>query len=140
MAIIYLLTSGIDQSLLTLFSMKTLLQYLLMAVTFVACTSEGSVKQMPIPTVELSPEVETIVAALAAAGRVESAPSGDGGEPSGQWKQYEQLRTVATEDELVVLTNHPKEVVRCYAFQALVTTRSDKVFPILLDHCRLNFY
>jgi hypothetical protein len=55
-----------------------------------------------------------------------------------QYKNFITLQDVATEKDLKKLTEHANGVVRSYAFWALVTKKSDDVFPILLSHVRDN--
>jgi len=80
------------------------------------------------------PDLKKIVDSIEKGNRVESSHIGEGGSPSEQWDKYEQLKKVATIDQLVALTDHKNSAVRCYAFQALATKRSDKIFSVLLMH------
>lgn len=82
------------------------------------------------------PDLKKIVDGIEKRNCVESSHIGEGGSPSDQWDKYEQLKKVSTIDQLVALTDHKNSAVRCYAFQALATKRSDKVFPILLKHLK----
>ncbi|MDB5120619.1 MAG: hypothetical protein JWN56_1837 [Sphingobacteriales bacterium] len=84
--------------------------------------------------VSTSSKLKKIVDGIEKGNSVESSHIGEGGSPSKQWEKYEQLKKVASNDQLVALTNHKNSAVRCYAFQALVTKRSDKIFSILLKH------
>lgn len=85
---------------------------------------------------EDSKAIAQIVLAIERGNSVESAHIGFVGTPSSQWNLYERLRKVASEEELVKLTDHKNAVVRCYSFQALAYKRSKNVFPILLKHLR----
>lgn len=53
-----------------------------------------------------------------------------------QWIRYIYLKEKATNEELIALTNHRNEVVRCYAFQALATRKGIEIFPILVNHLK----
>lgn len=93
------------------------------------------VEQKPVSiNLDTLPDLKKIVDGLEKGNRVESSHIGEGGSPSKQWDKYEQLKKVATIDQLVALTDHKNSAVRCYAFQALAAKRSDKVFSILLKH------
>jgi hypothetical protein len=80
------------------------------------------------------PNLKRIVAGIEKGNQVESSHIGEGSSPSKQWDKYEQIKKIATIDQLVALTDHKNSAVRCYAFQALATKRSDKVFAVLLKH------
>ena len=51
-----------------------------------------------------------------------------------QWERFIELREKATDNELIVLTNHLNEIVRCYAFRALVMNNNVNCFEILKNH------
>ena len=51
-----------------------------------------------------------------------------------QWENFQDLRDEASDEELLELTNHPKGVVRCYAFWAILQNKSHNLFPIILNH------
>jgi hypothetical protein len=51
-----------------------------------------------------------------------------------QWDRYEKLAKLATDEELMALTNDTNAVVRCYAFQALLERRHIDPFHVLLLH------
>lgn len=59
---------------------------------------------------------------------------GIGWKENDQWKRYIRLSEIATEEELVELTDHENAVVRGYSFQALAKNKSSQVFPILINH------
>jgi hypothetical protein len=84
--------------------------------------------------IETLPDLKKIVNSIEKGNGVESSHLGKGGIPSKQWAKYEKLKKVATNDQLIALTDHKNPAVRCYAFQALASKRSDKIFPILLKH------
>jgi hypothetical protein len=78
--------------------------------------------------------VQNIVAQIEAGNRVESSHIGIAGSPSSQWDLYKQLKNSATTEQLIDLTDHRNGAVKCYAFHALASKRSDKLFPVLLKH------
>lgn len=95
------------------------------------------IEQKPVSiNLDSLPDLKKIVEGIEKANRVESSHIGEGGSPSSQWDKYEQLKKVATIDQLVALTYHKNSAVRCYAFQALATKRSDKIFSVLLKHLK----
>lgn len=51
-----------------------------------------------------------------------------------QWDNFEELSKVSTTEELVILTNHEKGVVRCYAFWELSKRKEIDNFEILKNH------
>jgi hypothetical protein len=59
---------------------------------------------------------------------------GIAGERPKQWNRFEVLLLKATDEELLALANDTNAVVRCYAFQALVTRSKTDVFPIVVQH------
>ncbi len=82
------------------------------------------------------PELKQIVSEIEKWNRVESPFIGHASMSSIQWKKFEQLMKIATEEQLIGLTDHKNSVVRCYAFQALAARNSSKVFKVLLNHLR----
>ncbi len=80
------------------------------------------------------PKLKKIVEGLEKGEMIESSHIGYEGSSSSQWEKYEQLKREATIDQLIALTDYRSSVVSSYAFQALATKNSDKVFPILLKH------
>lgn len=53
-----------------------------------------------------------------------------------QWDNFMDLKNTASDQELIVLTNHPSTVVRCYAFDLLRKKRHKKVLEILKNHLK----
>ena len=47
---------------------------------------------------------------------------------------YQELNAIATDNELILLTDHVSEVTRSYAFKALVKRNSVDLMPIILKH------
>jgi hypothetical protein len=84
----------------------------------------------------LAEEIDTIVSLIAQNDRVTGKHIGIAGSLSEQWDLYERLKDRATENQLISLTDHVNGAVRCYAFHALASKRSDKVFSILLKHLK----
>ena len=84
------------------------------------------------------PSLKQLVATIAKGNCVESAHIGIGGSPSTQWATYEMLKNMATEQQLVALTDHKNAAVRCYAFQALAAKQSPQTFNVLLRHLHDN--
>jgi hypothetical protein len=115
------------------------LTFILTASILFACSGQGRtdkiVEQKPVSiNLDNLPDLKKIVDGIEKGNRVENSHIGEGGSPSEQWDKYEQLKKVATIDQLIALTDHKNSAVRCYAFQALATKRSDKVFSVLLKH------
>lgn len=121
--------------------MKTLqtLTFILTASILFACSGQERIdkitEQKPISiNLDTLPDLKKIVDGLEIGNNVEASHIGEGSTPSKQWEKYEQLKKIATIDQLVALTDYKNSAVRCYAFQALATKRSDKLFPVLLKH------
>ena len=117
------------------------LTFILTASILFACggqeRTDKIVEQKPVSiNLDSLPDLKKIVDDIEKRNRVESSHIGVGGSPSKQWDKYEQLKKVATIDQLIALTDHKNSAVRCYAFQALATKRFDKMFPILLKHLK----
>lgn len=87
-------------------------------------------KQNRLPSASTSSIVEDIAKTNVLMG---SAVGIDGGRPK-QWDTYEALRSMATDKELLSLTDDTNGVVRCYAFQALAERKAIDLFPVLLQH------
>jgi hypothetical protein len=54
-----------------------------------------------------------------------------GTEPD-QWIRFEALSEKANEQEIIALTDHTNNTVKCYAFMALIDRKSNAFFPVLL--------
>lgn len=74
-----------------------------------------------------SQKLTTIVVKIAKINEVQQEHVGFGGSESENYKNYIQLKNIATTDELVQLTDHKNATVACYASWAL----ADKVYPDL---------
>lgn len=61
-----------------------------------------------------------------------------GGERPEQWDEFIQLKSIATENELIKLTESNNPVIKCYAFKALVMNESSKAFDILMKNLTDN--
>ena len=110
----------------------------ILGLTLYSCDSKHSKSNADRPVVHQPStkggNIETIVTQIESGNRVESSHLGVGGSPSSQWELYQQLKNSTSIDQLISLTNHKNGAVKCYAFQALASKKSDKLFPILLRH------
>ena len=79
-------------------------------------------------------EIKTIVDSMAKDNMLKSSAVGYSGVRTKQWDNFEKLKKTATNKELMYLTTHKNEVVRCYSFQALAARKDKDIFPILLEH------
>jgi hypothetical protein len=93
----------------------------------------GWEKEQTYP-VTLRPQIKKIVEAIAEENVLKSKGVGIAGTRTEQWERFEKLQNEATAEELVELTDHPNAVVKCYAFQALVTRKQADVFSVLVEH------
>lgn len=51
-----------------------------------------------------------------------------------QYENFEQLKKNSSIEELIMLTNHPNGVVRCYSFWALASNKKVDLFSIVKNH------
>jgi hypothetical protein len=72
-----------------------------------------------------------IVDGIAADGYYVYAFLGIPPQPSGQWNRYLSLSSLATNEELVVLTKHAIPTVRCYSFLSLVKREDPRICEVL---------
>jgi hypothetical protein len=87
-----------------------------------------------LQSANLSPEVATIVKAIAEYNKHEGPLIGKGAYKSDQWKRYQKLLGTASIEELRKLTSDSNGVVRCYAFDGLLITHDTTVFSIAISH------
>jgi hypothetical protein len=78
---------------------------------------------------ELRPKIQEIVNRIERYNILDPIESG-----SPQWSRYLQLLKKSNIEELRILTDHRNEVVRCYAYQALIDREDAQVFDIMLQH------
>jgi hypothetical protein len=83
---------------------------------------------------KISPQTENIITKLEKEGAVMNSAVGYAGQRPKQYDNFLELQKTATKGELAELTNHPNEVVRCYAFWALLYDSSVDLFPIVIKH------
>jgi hypothetical protein len=131
--------------------MKTPVMTALLALSagvFFGCNSGTNVpvlEREPIQasvqdTLKLSRNINDIVLSIADNGAYESAHIGYGAEPSQQWGRYQELKDSASIEELIILTGHEDNAVRCYAFQALVMKDANASYEILCRHLHDTTY
>lgn len=120
--------------------MRTLQALLTISILsiFIGCNRkmafEQSLENKSTLKIDIPSNLKNIIIDLEKGKSIESSYIGYQGLPSDQWDKYEQLKKVATIDQLITLTNYQNPIVSSYAFQALAAKNSDKVFPLLLKH------
>ncbi|GAB5464739.1 MAG: hypothetical protein Kapaf2KO_01750 [Candidatus Kapaibacteriales bacterium] len=82
----------------------------------------------------ISNETSAIVDELQKQNIVMGRAIGDGGERPKQYDNFIKLKSTATIDELLALTNHKNPVVRCYLFWALSYHHLVDLKPIIYSH------
>lgn len=87
------------------------------ALMISACAVAEAAPPGPARVIELRPELDKLVSALATFPRVESSHVGFAGAPSASYAAWEAVRKAALEAELLALTEHTSPVVRGYAIQ-----------------------
>ncbi len=123
-------------------NLMTTLQTLTIILTtsfLIACggqeRTDGIIEQKSVSiNLDTLPDLKKIVDGIEKGNSVESSHIGEGGSPSDQYAKYEQLKKIATVEQLTALTDHKNSAVRCYAFQALAAKKADNVFTVLLKH------
>ena len=85
---------------------------------------------------EISKRIQKIVDKIEEDNMYMSSAVGYGGERPKQWDRFEELKKKATDEELIILTNHKSPAVKCYSFQALAERKNPKTFEILLNHLK----
>jgi len=80
------------------------------------------------------PTIQSLTDAIAKGNIYEYEYFGLLNEPSRQWKRSQQLKAIASENDLINLCEHPNGAVRGYAFTLLVESRSSKIFEVLSHH------
>lgn len=114
-------------------SCKSSILLILLLLALYSCKSGARQAEAPeLP--DLSGSVDSLSNAIAKHNMLNSAAVGIAGVKTEQWKRFERLSRIATDKELVALTDHRNAVVRCYAFEALLKRKHIDPFPILLRH------
>ncbi|MFK7907830.1 MAG: hypothetical protein AB8B69_22050, partial [Chitinophagales bacterium] len=85
---------------------------------------------------EVRPEIEAIAERMAEGEMFTGRSIGYSAVTSPQWIAFKELKEVALEEELILLTDHKSPAVRCYAFQVLVDKQSENTFEILKKHLK----
>jgi hypothetical protein len=86
------------------------------------------------PELDISSEIRQIINEIADENVYKSSAVGYSGTRPEQWNRFQRIKSIASEHELIQLTNHKNTAVRSYAFKALVERKSDSTFNILLKH------
>lgn len=86
---------------------------------------------------KISTKTKTIVKAISKENRLTNEYIGEAGTKSKQFENFEKLKKATTE-ELLILTNHPNGVVRCYSFWALGFHPNIDLLEIVKNHLNDN--
>lgn len=101
---------------------------LLLILTTLSFGQQGFDKRLvSAPTSVIVEKIEAVNVVMG------SAVYGAGIRPK-QYDNFEELKKIATTEELTALTNHPNSVVRCYSLWALAYDKSVDLFPIVVAH------
>jgi hypothetical protein len=114
--------------------MKSLNLVILLAIHF-SCFG-----QYPFDESRISEATEAIVNKISTVNILMSEAVGGAGTRPEQFDNFAELMERGTKDELIELTNHPNEVVRCYAFWALTYDGRVNLFPIVIKHLHDTAY
>ena len=85
---------------------------------------------------EISSPIQTIVDEIAKDNMKQSKGVGYPDKGNSHWDRFEALKTNATAEELILLTNHKNTSVKCFSFQALAERKHPKTFELLVDHLK----
>ncbi|MCF2874408.1 MULTISPECIES: hypothetical protein [unclassified Tenacibaculum] len=80
---------------------------------------------------KLSLKTQTIVSRLIDYGIVTGPFVGELGVKTKQWDNFIELKKSVTEQELMVLMEHPNSVVKCYSFDILISKKNKYCYNIL---------
>jgi len=87
---------------------------------------------------EISKKIQKVVDKIAEDNMYKSSAVGYAGERTKQWDRFIELSEKATDEDLIILTDHKSPAVKCYSFQALAERNNPKTFEILLNHLKDN--
>jgi hypothetical protein len=92
--------------------------------------------QYQFDNAKVSPQVQKIVSKIKKVNELMGSAVYEAGIRPKQFNHFTQLHNIATQAELIELTNHPNGVVRCYAFWALSYDSSANLLPVVINHIR----
>jgi len=112
--------------------MKILQIIAILLVASIGCSAQANGLE------KVDSKIETIVNKIAEEDTYKSSAVGIAGVEPEQWKRYRELKKLATDKELILLTDHSNGVVRTYSFQALADRKHPKTYEILKKHLKDN--
>jgi hypothetical protein len=98
------------------------------SIPFVSCNHDSKRDKI------FSLSKDELIKQISAENVVAGSAVGIGGIEPAQWVRYLALKNKTTEQELIDLTNHPNSTVKCYAFDALIETKSKDIFNLVLTN------
>jgi hypothetical protein len=93
-----------------------------------------------VDSIDYSPKLVGLIHEISKENTITGNAVGYSGETPEQWKRFEKLSEIASNKELIDLTDHSNGTVRCYAFHALCLRNDNSCFSILLNHLTDNEY
>lgn len=111
--------------------MKALIKIFLI-ILLGSCTGNKNINSEK--TLRIRDDIAILVSAIAEENMLNEQHVGIAGKESPQWKRYIKLSKLATNEELISLTDHDNPVIRGYSFRALANRKSSETFSILLKH------
>lgn len=114
--------------------MKYLLAFVL--IFSFACNNnrEASNSITVVDTSILRPQILNLSNEIALHKSVNTAAVGVAGAETDQWRRFDSLIKLGTDDELVALVDHSSANVRAYAFWALAKRKFKNIKPLLDKH------
>src|SRR5690606_8132332 len=108
----------------------------ILLTSFLILTTLFSVGQSAYESKSISSKTKMIVWKIKRVNKLMSAAVYYSGNRPKQWDNFEKLKKIASNEELIALTNHPNGVVRCYSFWALSHRKNVDLFSIVKNHLR----
>ncbi|MCR4032328.1 MULTISPECIES: hypothetical protein [Flavobacterium] len=87
---------------------------------------------------EVSDETNIVVKKIEKINVVKGSAVGYGGIRPEQYDNFEELKKIASKEELLLLTDHPNAAVRCYSFWALGNYKNFDLFSLVKNHINDN--
>ncbi|WP_422360315.1 hypothetical protein [Reichenbachiella sp.] len=111
------------------------MKILITSILITICFSNGNSQSWsPINEQSIRPELTDIISNLTETNQLKGEFTGPGAYTSQQYKNFESLLDLCTEEDLIQLTNFNNPVVRSYAFWGLARQSSLMTEQIIRNH------
>jgi len=85
---------------------------------------------------KLSSKIQAIISNIIEYGKVTGPYIGDPPSESIQWNNFAEFKRNVSEEELILLMEHPNPVVKCYTYDILVNQKNKNSFEILKNNLK----